>query len=118
PEGQCRGRHVFEVALRFDADRLSDAALLRASQDYRTDFLEGDAFEPPLALGGDLVFSCLKGAEDGDGLVLRVFNPNPTAERLELEGARAERIRLDEEATAGGGLEVGPGEIATFLLRQ
>src|SRR5207253_2215062 len=38
PDGQCRGRHVLEYALRFDGDRLSNAALVRASQDYRADF--------------------------------------------------------------------------------
>lgn len=116
PEGQCPGTHVLEYALRFDADRLTDAALVRSGQDYRTDFLVGDPFEAPLELGGDLVFSALKGAEDGDGLVLRVFNPNATPERLDLRGAEAERIRLDEEAPAPGGLDVGPGEIATYRL--
>ena len=118
PDGQCLGTHVLEYALRFDADLLTDAALVRAGQDYRTDFLVGDPFEPPLALDGDIVFSCLKGAEDGDGVVLRVFNPNATAERLDLHGFRAARIRLDEEAGASGGLELAPGEIATFRLRR
>ena len=118
PDGQCLGTHMLEYALRFDADRLSDAALVRAGQDYRSDFLVGDPFEPPLALDGDVVFSCLKGAEHGDGVVLRVFNPNATAESLEVRGVRAERIRLDEAADASGGLELAPGEIATFKLRR
>ena len=30
PDGQCRGRHVFEYALRFDGETLSNAALVRA----------------------------------------------------------------------------------------
>jgi alpha-mannosidase len=115
PEGQCQGRHVFEYALRFDGDELTDAALIRASQDYRTDFLRGDPFEPPLELGGDVVFSCLKPAEDGSGLVLRVFNPNRQPEPLSLS-LPARRIRLDEEEELDGGLELAPGEIATFLL--
>ena len=115
PEGQCRGRHVFEYALRFDGDDLSNAALVRASQDYRTDFLRGDPFEAPLELGGDVIFSCLKGAEDGNGLVLRVFNPNPQPEAVTLS-VPARRIRLDEEEDVNGGLELAPGEIATFLL--
>jgi alpha-mannosidase len=115
PEGQCRGRHVLEYALRFDGDALSNGALVRASQDYRTDFLRGDPFEPPLELGGDVVFSCLKQAEDGRGLVLRVFNPNPQPEALSLS-LPARRIRLDEEQDADGGLELAPGEIATFQL--
>ncbi len=104
PEGQCLGTHAFEYALRFDAERLSDAALVRAG--------------PPLALRGDIVFSCLKPAEDGDGLVLRVFNPNATHETFELDGATAVRIRLDEEAGHDGGLALAPGEIASFRLRS
>jgi alpha-mannosidase len=117
PEGQCRGRHVFEYAVRLDADTLSDAALVRAGQDYRTDFLAGDPFEPPLTIEGDVVFSCLKGAESGDGVVLRLFNPNPGPERVRLTGVEANRIRLDEEGTASGGLELQAGEVASFLVR-
>jgi alpha-mannosidase len=117
PDGQCRGRHVFEYALRFDGDGLSNAALVRASQDYRTDFLRGDPFEPPLELGGDVVFSCLKGSEDGEGLVLRVFNPNPRPEELSLS-LPVRRIRLDEEELVDGDLELAPGEIVTLLNRK
>jgi alpha-mannosidase len=116
PDGQCRGRHVFEYAVRFDADRLSNAALIRAGQDYRTDFLVGDPFAPPLSVEGDVVFSCLKGAEDGAGLILRVFNPNGQPEPVRIEGAHVVRLQLDEEADAGGGLVLAPGEIATFRL--
>jgi alpha-mannosidase len=115
PDGQCRGRHVFEYAIRFDGDALTNAALVRASQDYRTDFLRGDPFEPPLELGGDIVVSCLKAAEHGEGLVLRVFNPNPQPEALVLN-LPAQRIRLDEAQDADGGLELSPGEIATLLV--
>lgn len=115
PDGQCRGRHVLEYALRFDGEKLSNAGLVRASQDYRTDFLRGDPFAPPLELAGDVVFSCLKQAESDAGLVLRVFNPNPQAEPLVLS-LPARRIRLDEEEDADGGLELSPGEIATFLV--
>jgi alpha-mannosidase len=115
PDGQCRGRHVLEYAIRFDGDGLSNAALVRASQDYRTEFLRGDPFEPPFVLGGDVVFSCLKQAEYGSGLVLRVFNPNPQPEALSL-GLPARRIRLDEAEDVEGGLELAPGEIATLHL--
>jgi alpha-mannosidase len=116
PDGQCRGRYALEYALRFDGAALSNAALARASQDYRTDFLRGDPFPPLLEVGGDVVFSCLKGAEDGSGLVLRVFNPNEQPETMTLN-VPARRIRLDEEEDADGGLELAPGEIATFRLR-
>ena len=117
PDGQCHGTHVFEYALRFDADRLSNAELARARQDYVTDFLVGDPFEPPVAIDGDVVFSCLKGAEHGDGIVLRLFNPNATREEARISGVNAKRIRLDEEADVHGGFELGPGEIATFVLQ-
>jgi 2-O-(6-phospho-alpha-D-mannosyl)-D-glycerate hydrolase len=116
PEGQCLGTHVLEYALRFDGDELSDGGLVRASQDYRTDFQSGDPFEPPFSIEGDVVFSCLKGAEDGDGLVLRVFNPNPYAASVRIDGTAARRIRLDEETTVGAGCELMPGEIASFRL--
>jgi alpha-mannosidase len=115
PDGQCRGRHVFEYALRFDGHKLSNAALVRASQDYRTDFIRGDPFEPPLEVAGDVVFSCLKQAESGAGLVLRVFNPNPQQEAVSLS-VPARRIRLDEEKNVDGGLDLAPDEIATFEL--
>jgi alpha-mannosidase len=115
PDGQSRGRHVFEYALRFDGGALSNAALVRVGQDYRTGFLRGDPFEAPLELSGDIVFSCFKGAENRAGLVLRVFNPNDGPEELALS-APARRIRLDESEDADGGLELAPGEIATFLI--
>jgi hypothetical protein len=108
---------VLEYALRFDADDLTDAALIRAGQDYRTDFASGDPFEAPLAIEGDVVFSCLKGPEDGDGIVLRVFNPNSGPERVRIRGADAQRIRLDEEGEADGAPELAQGEIATYRLR-
>ena len=115
PDGQCRGRHRFEYALRFDGDELSNAGLVRASQDYRTDFLRGDPFDSPLELDGDVVFSCLKQAEDGRGLVLRVFNPNPRPEQVTLS-LPARRIRLDEKEDTEDGTELAPDEIATLLL--
>ena len=121
PDGQCPGTHVLEYALRFDADRLSDAALVRAAQDYRTDFLVGDPFDAPFTVEGDVVFSCLKGAEDGDGLVLRLFNPNREPVRAAVRGVRAGRLRLDEEVgldEGGSALELAAGEIETLRLRQ
>jgi alpha-mannosidase len=117
PEGQCRGRHLFEYALRFDGDALTNAGLIRASQDYSTDFLRGDPFDAPLELGGDVIFSCLKQAEDGGGFVLRAFNPHDRPETL-ASSIPLRRIRLDEEAAADSGCELAPGEIATFLIRH
>jgi len=116
PEGQCLGRHVFEYSLRFDAEQLSDAALLRAGQDYREDLGVGEPFEAPLAIEGYVVFSSLKGAEDGNGYVLRLFNPNSTPEQVRISGVTAERIRLDEESVLDRPDQLEPGEIATYRI--
>ena len=125
PEGQCVGRHLLEYALRFDAGRLDDVALLRASQDYRSTFLVVPPrvqFDPPLRLEGEVVFSCLKGAEDGNGLIMRVFNPSsePAMARV-LGPVTVQRLRLDESAgspVTSGVVEVGPGEITTLRLAR
>ena len=124
PEGQCIGRHVLEYALLVDGDTLSDAELIRESQDYRYGFLAcppGLEFAPPLTLEGDVVFSCLKGAEDGDGLILRCFNPSPSPAVVRLAGAvTVSETRLDEtgERPAGDGpVRLGPHAIATLRLR-
>jgi mannosylglycerate hydrolase len=116
PGAQCLGEHVFEYAI--ELGEPSDAELLRRSQDYRFDFTQGApgvALDPPLRLDGDLVFSALKGAEDGDGVILRAFNPGPAAaDPPAVAGAR--RCRLDETAADGEG-PLRSGEIATFRLR-
>jgi alpha-mannosidase len=125
PGGQCPGRHRFAYALRFGAAALDETALLRAAHDYRFDFLAGPAGEavpPPLALAGDpICFSCLKGAGDGDGLVLRVYNPGRRAARIGLETeAAVSRLRLDEteeRPLERRTLALRAGEIATLRLR-
>jgi mannosylglycerate hydrolase len=122
PGGQCLGRHELEYALLPGADELDDAELLRAAQDYRHGFLVIQPpvwFDPALAIDGDVVFSCLKGAEDGDGLILRCFNPKSTATRMRIAGdLGVTRARLDEtETVARDALELGPSEVATFRLR-
>jgi alpha-mannosidase len=116
PGAQCPGEHVFEYAL--ELGEPTDAELLRRSQDYRLDFMEGAPgveLEPPLAVEGDFVFSALKAAEDGDGAILRVFNAGGADAELALP-ARAERCRLDEGAL-GDERPIRPGQIASFRLR-
>jgi alpha-mannosidase len=65
------------------------------------------------------VFSCLKGAENGDGLILRCFNPGEEPATARVEGpVRVWRTRLDETGEESlDGLELGPGEIRTLRLR-
>jgi len=116
PEAQCPGDHVFEYALELGAP--PDAELLRRSQDYRFDFVEGAPaveLEPPFEVQGDLVFSALKAAEDREGTILRVFNAGDADAELPLP-EDAERCRLDERALANRA-PIRAGEIAGFRLR-
>jgi alpha-mannosidase len=125
PEGQCLGRHECEYALVPDGDALEDTALLREAQDYRHGFLTVAGhvqLDPPLAIQGDVVFSCLKGAEDGDGLILRCFNPSAAPASAHVVGDVAvSRTRLDEtgeDPVPDGILQLPSGQIATLRLRR
>jgi alpha-mannosidase len=121
PGAQCHGDHVFEYAVELGDP--TDAELLRRSQDYRFDFVEGAPgveLEPPIGdIGGDLVFSALKAAEDGQGAVLRVFDAGE-ASRGPGDGPRvppdSRRCRLDETPLEAAGGRLRPGEIASFRL--
>jgi 2-O-(6-phospho-alpha-D-mannosyl)-D-glycerate hydrolase len=125
PEGQCLGRHELEYALLVGADELDDLSLLRESADYRRGFVVvagiEASLEPSLALTGDVVFSCLKGAEDGDGVILRCFNPSATVAGATVSGrVSVTRTRLDEtaeEPLPDGTTELAPYQIATLRLR-
>jgi hypothetical protein len=125
PEAQCLGRHVFEYALLCDADAGDDLALLRKSHDYRVGFhlaRGGVGFDPPLRVEGDVAFSCLKHAEDGDGVILRCFNPSKHQVSVRVSGpVLASRTRLDEtgeQPLAQGDVAIGPFQIATLRLRR
>jgi mannosylglycerate hydrolase len=121
PGAQCHGDHVFEYAV--ELGEPADAELLRRSQDYRFDFVEGapgvELGSPLEPIAGDLVFSALKAAEDGDGVVLRLFDAGEGShgpgEGPHLPPASA-RCRLDETPLSNAGTQVRPGEIASFRL--
>jgi alpha-mannosidase len=124
PEGQCLGVQEAEYALVLGAEELDDLALLRASQEYRCSCIVVPArfdFTPPLRLDGDVVFSALKGAEDGDGVVLRCFNPATSAVTARVAGELSvDRTRLDEtgeEPLPDRAFEVAAGQVATVRLR-
>jgi mannosylglycerate hydrolase len=122
PEAQSPGATTFEYALRVGVEQESDAALLRASADYRTPLLlgpAGAAREPPIRVEGDVVVSALKPAEDGRGVVLRAFNPGPQRARLRIVGNVAvSPVRLDETDLRGDDAErpLGAGEIRSLRL--
>jgi mannosylglycerate hydrolase len=133
PGAQGLGEHTFEVALVPGAARLDDLALLRASQDARQGFIVGPPGILLPAPGGleldGLAFSALKPADDGDGVVLRVFAPTDGeggALRVASSSVHVVPCRLDETALDvdapgappdGGPFPVAPGAIATFRLR-
>jgi mannosylglycerate hydrolase len=121
PGAQCHGDHVFEYAIELGVP--GDAELLRRSQDYRFDFVEGaPGVELSAPLGdvdGDLVFAALKAAENGDGVVLRVFDAGDPASGP-AQGLRlppdTRRCRLDETPLEDARASLRPGEIGSFRL--
>ncbi|HEU5205742.1 MAG TPA: glycosyl hydrolase-related protein [Candidatus Limnocylindrales bacterium] len=122
PEAQSVGRTTLEYALRVGVAHESDAALLRASADYRTPFALGPAGatpEPPIRVEGDVAVSALKPAEDGRGVVLRAFNPGPNAASVRVVGdVTMSPVRLDETELRGEDPErpLRAGEIRSLRL--
>ena len=122
PEAQCPGSHTFEYALVPYQSGWSEANLFREAEDYWLPLLAQSVqglrpsdpepvpftsflrLDPPQA-----VLSCLKPAEDDAGIILRLFNPDPTAltARLTfgLPVASAWQVNLNEEVQAAVELE-------------
>ncbi|MFD0670922.1 glycoside hydrolase family 38 C-terminal domain-containing protein [Cohnella sp. GCM10027633] len=126
PGGQCRGEHRFEYALiPHEGDWRQGDCLAQAS-DYRTPLLaEGDSLHggelPSCASllrvadadGAEPFASCLKQAEDGDGLVLRLWNDRESrviSASSPLGVVKARSVMLDEsDADAEGANADGAG---------
>jgi alpha-mannosidase len=123
PEAQCLGRHVFEYALSLDGDA-TDAELVRAAQDYRHTLVlgpAGAALPRRLRLEGEgFALAGLKQADDGDGLIARLYNPGAEPARVEVGGVLIRRCRLDETAVedCGPAIELAPYEIVTLRLED
>jgi mannosylglycerate hydrolase len=118
PGAQCEGLHRFEYAL--ELGEPPDAELLRRSQDHRFDFVRsgpGANSKAPIEIEGDVVVAALKRAEDGDGLVLRAFNPGDEAVALRVPGAVG-RCRLDETPLGPVPAAIAPGQIVTLRLHS
>jgi mannosylglycerate hydrolase len=101
PGAQGVGERVCEYALSARGG-MPDDELVRATEDYR--FPPADA-PARVELGGVLdvsgarfVATALKGAEDGDGFILRVYNPGRLRGwvRVAAAGRTVRRCRLDE----------------------
>jgi mannosylglycerate hydrolase len=102
PGAQCPGVHRFEYALSLAP--LEGCALVRAAQDYRFPFVAGPPvaeLRSPLLVHGDAFFATLKGAEDGEGTVLRLYNPGREPAHARVEGPFdvAAPARLDESVS-------------------
>jgi mannosylglycerate hydrolase len=86
PAAQCSGEHTFRVGLRPYASQAGFGHLYRAAERFavplRAVAVQGQLPLPPGGTGAggpavepvDVVLSAVKTAEDGDGLVVRVFN--------------------------------------------
>ncbi len=140
PGAQCLGQHRFWFAVRpFPAGR-GHGQLYRAAEEFSVPLQayaplgRAPAVRPRLPLGlaigpDDVVLSAVKTAEDGSGLLVRIFNsvdrPVGAVLRAAFPLARAERCDLEERS--GNAMEIGadgsvaiplaPAQIATVLLR-
>jgi alpha-mannosidase len=123
PEAQCLGTHAFEYALSLRGEQ-PDCELVRAAHDYRLGLVSGP---PGIDLDGLLelegtgfALAALKGGEDGDGVILRVYNPTGEQTGVGVRShARTARCRLDETDCRPARERIGlrPYEVATLRLR-
>jgi alpha-mannosidase len=122
PEAQCPGEHTFEYAIVIaNTEDMNDVAMLRASADYRSPMTigaPGAQMRGLLSVAGDVVVTALKGAEDGEGMILRVFAPGQTGLSIATDGTLS-RVRLDETAAEGDPTApLRAGEIRTVRIRS
>ncbi len=121
PEAQCLGRHDFEYGVGIGAERRTDAELVRAAAGFRFRALVGPVGARPvdLAVAGDVGFAALKGAEDGDGAILRVYNPGGEGVTVDVGwSGSVEAVRLDEQAIDPPDGVLRPGEIRSLRIRS
>jgi hypothetical protein len=134
---QCPGEHRFEYAIHVHVGDWRAANLLSSAARYATPVRaavvgrgKGDLPHEAGLLAIDnpnLHITAIKQAEDGDGLVVRLFNPLATKATATLAFGRriagAARCRMDEggaeklkPAGAKLGIQVGPKKIATYRI--
>jgi alpha-mannosidase len=122
PDAQCPGEQTFEYAIAIvSTDDMTDVAMLRASADYRTPLsigAPGAQTRGLVSVAGDVVVTALKGAEDGEGMILRVFAPGPTGLSIATDGTLS-LARLDETSAEGDPTApLRAGEIRTVRIRS
>ncbi|HJP76380.1 MAG TPA: glycoside hydrolase family 38 C-terminal domain-containing protein [Pseudonocardiaceae bacterium] len=120
PEAQCPGEHRFAYAFSLRGDR-DDVELVRAAQQWRNGLVRSvpglDTAGILAARDGSTVFSSLKGAEDGNGVVYRAWATEVPG-KIELDGQFAEsrRVTLREEALESNDPDLRPHEAVTLRL--
>ena len=119
-DAQCLGEHHFEYGL-WVGER-SAAEWLRESSNWRRPFAFGEAGAPNgslLDVGGEgFADGALKGAQDGDGVVLRVFaGPDGAAVTLPQD-LLPDPCRLDESPAGEVGPSLRPSEIRSWRIRR
>jgi mannosylglycerate hydrolase len=143
PQAQCLGVHTFRLGLRPYRPDAGRGQLYRAAERFSTP-LRGVAVQGerrpahPARTGltvepADVVLSAVKTAEDGDGVVVRVFNSSDepvtaqlqprfyfcSARRCDLEERDLEERDLEELVVGPGGrirFPLAGGQIATVRL--
>ena len=147
PEAQGIGRHVFEYAVVPHAGnwRAEDALPLRQAQEFEEPMRAVVTEQHDGALGNvwsfvhvapaSLVVSAVKRSERGDGLIVRVYNPQSAPVRAEMILARpfsdVSLVNLNEEPveqdnasnlarnlSTGVHVDVQGGQIVTLLFRM
>jgi len=139
-QSQCIGNQRFEYSVQFHKDNWFDGKVVRSSRIYNNRMMavqlgRGKGGKLPLASGfmelkeGNLALSGIKKAENGDGIVLRLFNPSDrvTTERIELPHGFKSVHMTDMNENVMGQLtdidgnivkvEVSPFKIITLIVR-
>jgi mannosylglycerate hydrolase len=141
PQAQCLGEHTFRLGVRPYRPAAGTGQLYRAAERFSTPLrgvaVQGAGRPPHPPRAGEVglavepagvVLSAVKAAEDGDGVIVRVFNSSDepvTAQlspRFQVGSARRcdleERDLEDLSAAAGGRISVplAGGQIATVRL--
>jgi hypothetical protein len=115
-DAQCLGDHVFEYAV-WVGER-SSSAWLREASSWRRPFAVGEGGAPDRSLlpiaGDGFADGALKGAQDGDGVVLRVV-AGPDGAEVTLP-ANTEPCRLDETPEHADPV-LRPAEIRSWRIR-
>jgi alpha-mannosidase len=135
PGAQCLGRHVFQYTLVPHRGNWEEAAAearafavpcRTAATEARAGVLPAELSFLSLSPRG-LVLSAVKPPEEGDGFVVRVYNPTDSAKEARLEVwrplARAELASLNEEGQGELPVDgrvvrfaVGAGQVVTLRL--